>query len=84
VPETVEERERIAFDQGMGTAFDQGQFLQTILGEQALVAQADEPVGHVVRVQADVLGFEFLAAAPEVDGDVEQDAFTSQHVQQWI
>jgi|GEM_PF-3097116 len=74
VTETIEERERVLFDERMGPAFDEGQFTEGILGQKPFVTEADEPVGDLVRLQAQVLGFEPFAPSPVTHLHGEQDA----------
>ena len=71
MPQAVQEREGAGLDQAVRPAFDQGEPLQRFLGQELLVPEADQPVGHVVRVQAQVFGIEFARRPPVADRHVD-------------
>jgi hypothetical protein len=81
VTESVEKRKRVAFDERMGAAFDQGEAGGGFPGEEPLVAEADQPVGHHIGFEPDVFGPEFLAAAPVAHADVDEHALTGEDVE---
>jgi hypothetical protein len=60
VAESPEEGEGALVDDGMGAAFDEGEFGEGFLGQELLVAEADEPFADLVGRQAEVGGSSFL------------------------
>jgi len=45
------------------------------------VTETDQPVGDIVRLKADVLGFEFLVRPPVTDGRVDEHTLAGEHLQ---
>gem|GEM_PF-2132156 len=80
--DTVEEGEARGFDQRVGAAFEQGEALEAVLGQQLLVAEADEPVAELGGIQTEVFGAEFLGRPPVADGGMDEHAGARQRVQQ--
>jgi hypothetical protein len=79
--EAIEERERVAFHQGMSPAFYQGKMGGRVPGQEPFVAKADQPVGNCSLVQPDILGLELFATAPVADRDIQEHTFAGQDIE---
>jgi len=84
MPESVQKRKRIGFDERMGAPFDESEIGGGFLGQKPLVTEADESVGHSIGLEPDVFGPEFLAAAPVAHADVDEHTLTGEDVEQVV
>ncbi len=63
VAESPEEGEGALVDDGMGAAFDEGEFGEGFLGQEFFVAEADEPLADLFGRKAEVGGDELFVEA---------------------
>jgi hypothetical protein len=59
----------------MGAAFDEGEFGERFLGQELLVAEADEPFADLFGRKAEVGGGELLVEARVTHAGIDEDAF---------
>jgi hypothetical protein len=75
VAESPEEGEGALVDDGMGAAFDEGEFGERFLGQEFLVAEADEPFADLFGRKAEIGGSELLVEARVTHAGIDEDAF---------
>jgi len=66
--ESSQERKARTFDCGLNPGLDQGEGLQGITRDQALVTELDEPDGNVCGIKPEIFRVAALANAPVSDG----------------
>src|SRR4051812_40465908 len=82
VAQPVQEREGVGLDYRMSAALEKTESAGRFLRQETFMAEAYQTLETVLRLQAQIFGFDFFVPPPVADTHVDKNALACEHVEE--